>query len=218
MEGGTLLQLRNLINRRNISSDINGKFNAAIDFLKLVLTAHVLAAAIHYFGMSSPKENPTRNAVAFSVHEDQWVTLKHAVEQIVDCFVMVKELTNSHPMLVCVKDSNPHAARVASEHNYFSSTVHDNTTQKKRKLPQWLSDVPVSVGVKKNAPDGVYNYACAISNDGLLLLELRDAICEGDGPRVIRCWKFMLLHWRHAKHTKYSLEVLITGINSTATK
>ena len=37
MEGGTLVQLRNLLNRFNISSDISsdisGKFNAAINFL-----------------------------------------------------------------------------------------------------------------------------------------------------------------------------------------
>ena len=59
MEGGTLLQLRNLINRRNISSDISGKFNAAIDFFELVLTAHVLAAAMHYFGMSTLEEAPS---------------------------------------------------------------------------------------------------------------------------------------------------------------
>lgn len=51
-----------------------------------------------------------------------------------------------------------------------------------RKLPEWLTDAPtVSLSVKK-VPDGVFNYASAILNDGLLLLELRDAIREGVGP------------------------------------
>lgn len=45
-------------------------------------------------------------------------------------------------------------------------------------------------------------------NDGLLLLELRDAIYEGDGLRIIRCWKFMLLYWRYTGHTKYTHEAL----------
>ena len=38
--------------------------------------------------------------------------------------------------------------------------------------------------------------------------------------RVMGCWKFMLLHWRHAKHSKYSLEALhlIAVINATATE
>lgn len=56
--------------------------------------------------------------------------------------------------------------------------------------------------------------------DDLLLLELRDEIHEGDGQRVVGCWKFMLLHWRHAKHTKYSLEALhlLAAVNATATE
>ena len=58
----------------------------------------------------------------------------------------------------------------------------------------------------------------AILNDGLLLLEFRDAIHEGDGPRIIRCWKFTLLYWKHAGHTKYGYEVIkvITSINAAA--
>ena len=46
MKGGTLLHLRKLINRRNISSNIGGKFHAAIDFFELVVTGYVLAAAM----------------------------------------------------------------------------------------------------------------------------------------------------------------------------
>ena len=220
MEGGTLLQLRNLINRRNISSDISGKFNAAIDFFVLVITAHALAAAMQYFGIDLLNGSPTKNTISISDCKDHWSTLRHAVEQIVDCYVMVKELTTNSkdPVVVRSKDSNPHAARVASEHNYVSC---NRPAQRKRKLPQWLTNAPtVSLSVKKLVPDGVFNYGSAILNDGLLLLELRDAIHEGDGPRVVRCWKFMLLHWRHAKHTKYSLEALhlIAGINATATE
>lgn len=34
-DGGTLLQLRNLINRRNVSQNTDGKFNESIDFFEL---------------------------------------------------------------------------------------------------------------------------------------------------------------------------------------
>ena len=57
------------------------------------------------------------------------------------------------------------------------------------------------------SPDGVSNYASAVLNDGLLM-EFRDAIHEGDGPRILRCWKFMLLYWRHTGHTKYAHEAI----------
>lgn len=53
------MQLRNLINCRNISCDIKGKFNAAIDFFQLIVTAHILAAAMQYFGMKSLDSEPT---------------------------------------------------------------------------------------------------------------------------------------------------------------
>ena len=84
-----------------------------------------------------------------------------------------------------------------------------------------MSDSPsVSVSVQNKVPDGIFNYASCVLNDGLLLLELRDAVHEGDGSRVIRCWKYMLLHWCHAKHSKYCLEALhlIGAINATATE
>ena len=88
---------------------------------------------------------------------------------------------------------NPHAVRIASEHNY--AQCHQNRIatehcyykqQQKRCLPQWMwcsaDKVVISHEVQKASPDGVFNYASAVLNDGLLLLELRDAIHEGDSP------------------------------------
>ena len=61
LEGGTLLQLRNLINRRNVKRDISGKFNEAIDFFELVVTGYVISAALHFFSMRSVTDKPSRN-------------------------------------------------------------------------------------------------------------------------------------------------------------
>ena len=45
---------------------------------------------------------------------------------------------------------------------------------------------------------------------GLLCLEFYDAIKEGDGERIVRCWKFLLLHFKAdgKGSTKYALEAL----------
>ena len=56
------------------------------------------------------------------------------------------------------------------------------------------------------APDGVLNYSSSVLNDGLLMLELRDAIREGDGPRIIRCWKIMMIYYKYANHVNYTWE------------
>ena len=67
--------------------------------------------------------------------------------------------------------------------------------------------------------DGVYNYARILCHYGSLILEFRDAWHEGDGERVLRCWKLFLPHFKVAGCTKYSLEALKlqihTGITSS---
>jgi len=48
--------------------------------------------------------------------------------------------------------------------------------------------------VRQTATDGIFEYGCGVLNDGLAFLEFRDAIHEGDGERIARCWKVMLLY------------------------
>ena len=88
-------------------------------------------------------------------------------------------------------------------------------------MPQWLKsrvDLPhASQAVHGTVPDGIFDYACAVLNDGLLLLEFRDAIHEGDGERIVRCWK-LLMYFRVAGHTKYTLEAFtfLVKVNGVA--
>lgn len=56
--------------------------------------------------------------------------------------------------------------------------------------------------------DGVYNYARVLCHYGSLVMEFRDAWHEGDGERVLRCWKLFLPHFKVAGSTKYALEAL----------
>ena len=246
------MQLRNLINRRNVKRDISGKFNEAIDFFELVVTGYVIAAALHFFGMRSVTDKPARNCPQIPKKEQhKWSCLQSSVAKIVDQYVVIHELSYSElgPITSDISDpravqiatehsyahtqplmsnpvdtSNPHATRIASEHCYLKQPPKPPGKEKKtRKLPPWLCSLAesplISNYVKQKAPDGVFNYSSALLNDGLLLLELRDSIRRGDGPRDLRCWKFMLLYWRYAGHTKYSLEVihLIGAIKATAT-
>lgn len=82
----------------------------------------------------------------------------------------------------------------------------------RRNLPPSMSvhsDSPnPSQKVKNVSPDKVLEYSCAVISDGLLLLELRDGIHEGDGKCLERCWKFMLLYFFFSGHKKYALEAL----------
>ena len=74
--------------------------------------------------------------------------------------------------------------------------------------------------VRRIAVDGVFNYASAVLNDGLLLLEFCDAIREGDGKLILRCWRAMLICFQHARHSNYAKEVILlqAAVNATATE
>lgn len=62
-------------------------------------------------------------------------------------------------------------------------------------------------------PDGVSYYARELLTFGLLFHEFEDAIKEGDGKRVERCWKFFLLIFKASNRKKYALEAVILLTN-----
>lgn len=58
--------------------------------------------------------------------------------------------------------------------------------------------------------DDVYNYNCALLADGLFFVNFLDAIKEGDGTRLMRQYKYMLLYCKAdgQASNKYALECL----------
>ena len=61
MERGTLYQLRNLINRRNVTKKAKSNVNANKDFLEVCITAYIIVAVLDFQGMtdfSCPPHSP----------------------------------------------------------------------------------------------------------------------------------------------------------------
>ena len=56
--------------------------------------------------------------------------------------------------------------------------------------------------------DGKNNYARTLCHFASLALEFTDAWAEGDGPRILRCWRVFLPHFSAFGRTKYALEAL----------
>ncbi|XP_070551390.1 uncharacterized protein [Ptychodera flava] len=87
-EGGTLSQLRNLINRRNVVADVRKDYHAVADFFDLATDVHVLVAIAEHLGMDSLDAKvkfPKR--MHLKQEEEKYVYLKHVIGQIVDRFV-----------------------------------------------------------------------------------------------------------------------------------
>ena len=74
------------------------------------------------------------------------------------------------------------------------------------------------VSKPKEERDDMFNYQTSFLEASLLLCNFYDAISEGDGQRVIRCWKFMLAYLIKdgAGSRKYALETfyLLCQVNS----
>ena len=59
MDAGTLYQLRNLINRRNVSKDPTSNVSASEDFFLSVAEVHILSACMTVFEMTSVDDKPS---------------------------------------------------------------------------------------------------------------------------------------------------------------
>lgn len=80
--------------------------------------------------------------------------------------------------------------------------------------PPILEKVEQSLVVDTTLPveemDDMFSYQKALLEYGLLILNFWDAISEGDGERIMRCWRFFLMYLRREEQAtgKYSLEAL----------
>ena len=239
-EGGTLVQLRNLIDRRNVSKgkDVKNQVNEVEDFLEIVVECHLIAAAMHHFGMSCTSDRPSSNGFPSNIKEmplrDRVTLFYKQMMKIIDDYVVPRKFAlpqdkgehiarssnNADYPTQAEVNTNPHLKRISLEHHYSKTT--DVLARPQRRLPPTVTDVlprsHASQRVKTAAPDGVFDYATAVLNSGLLLLEFKDAIREGDGPRILRVWKVLMLYFTHAGHKNYRLEAfhLQSMVNATA--
>ena len=229
LEGGTLQQIRNLINRRNISAatNVSGHVNDVQYFLELVIRCHILAVTMHFFSMKNIDDKPHTSGfpddVAQLSPKERWKLFLKRLREIVDKYVIPKQfnLSDVSEKEKNLQSGNPHGRRVQQEHSYGA---YQACPPQGRQLPRSITEVTersdVSAEkVRKTAVDGVFNYASALLNDGLLFFEFIDAIRQGDGRRILRCWKAMLIYFHHARHYNYAKEAiyLLAAVNATAT-
>ncbi len=157
-DGGTLYQLRNLINRCNVVKKPKKNVTACEEFFQLVLEVHILSAAMEVFGMTSIEDEP------------------------------------SSPLFPPGSAGRSPQAR------------KDIFLQGIREVVDRFVDVSFPAPTPASNDDHVQSYAREVLSLGLLFLEFTDAIREGDGPRILRCWKFFLPHFTASKRTNYSIK------------
>ncbi len=70
-----------------------------------------------------------------------------------------------------------------------------------------ISDAILGKPVEESG-DGKYNYARVMCHYTALVTEFLDGWSEGDGIRVLRCWRVFLLHFYVNRRTKNAFETL----------
>ena len=74
------------------------------------------------------------------------------------------------------------------------------------KIVEQFVDISYPIPTTEKDDDHVRAYAKEVLSLGLLLMEFIDAVREGDGERIIRCWKYFLPLFKSSDRTNYSIE------------
>ena len=152
MDTGTLFQLRNLINRWNVITDVSKDLTVYEEFMQLATIAHVMSAAIQITGVTNMSELSSK-----ILSSDKPLAAVKSLIKILICEMVSIE--------------------------YIAGTSE--------------STCP--------SIDIVQEYAKETLSLGLLLIEFKDGIHEGDGNRVLRCWIYFLLFFLSIKITAYCI-------------
>lgn len=149
---GTLYHLRNLINRRNVTTTPKNSVNACEEFFLLVVEGYILITAMKAFGMSSLDDKPFHSELqGMFPYQMRDFLYKKIQNLLIDEYVSL-----SYP---------------ASENGEM---------------------------------DGINAYTKDVISYGLLLMEMNDGVREGDGYRIISCYKVLLPIFKATGRTNYS--------------
>ena len=179
-------------------------FNAHDSFFILVTTSHILAAAMEVLGMDSLDDDPCEQLIPGDVDclskSERREILTHIANVIVHSYV---DLHHSVEDPVVTED--PHEDSSKSE----DSTKDEDSSECEEDSREGEEDCSKGGDTKQDidtSDDNVQAYAREVLTLGLIYSEFADGIREGDGDRVIRCWKFLMLIFKATQRKNYSCE------------
>lgn len=198
----------------------------------LVIKSRIIAAAMKVLGIndkcSNPTEYPMPEDIANASKEQKLHYLHKAAAKIIDELVLEStDITDICKQINLMQEQEDRTNQQpqTSDGRYpcrfegcKATFKYDGASRSKHEqshscqTPPENSNLPLNSSSKKETKniDEVYSYNCALLEDGLFFLNFLDAIAEGDGNRIIRQYKFLLLSFRAdgQQSTKYALECL----------
>ena len=221
----TLYSDRNLINRRNVKGDVDSAVNAARRFFLTEVEARIVAAAMTELGMdefdSTPENDPTAKLWS---RKEQKECLDGLSSYIVDKYIVDKE--KHEKITAAVEQLNERQLQRLKDKKangryrcrYPGCKKTFSNDGKWRMMHERAHNPPVSIAEQPmleeiyssyTVANDMYNYQRALLEYGMVVINFLDAISEGDGARLLRNWKFLVLYFQHDTGSqKYSLEAL----------
>lgn len=215
-----------MVNRRNVKGDVSAAANACRRFFQTEVETRVIAATLKVLGMNSlDAKNPTQNVL---VAENATKQAKKACLRKIASIVVDQERNENIMRSAQVIEHEQHAReqQVNAQERYpcrspgcNKTFAHDGKLRRDHELkhnpPVVIDEPPTDIFVidskfTEDNKDDMLSYQKALLEYGMLVLNFWDAIAEGDGERILRCWKFFLMYLKHqgGSATKYSLEAL----------
>lgn len=205
----------------NITNNINAKtknvldnFNYCKDFVELETDAYIVAAAMKHFNMKSLEdEQVVPLLVQKATKETRRLWIHREAKQMLEKFVMTRQSDECREILEAVAEANQRKVFFCNVcgKRYFYAKARDNHEKKQHPESTMSSEIEPEISKASTTTqreDYVYNYACVRLSFGMLLRNFNDAVKEGDGMRIVRCWKFLLLIYKANKHHKYAFAAL----------
>ncbi|CAL9685008.1 unnamed protein product [Knipowitschia caucasica] len=192
---------------------------AAYDAYKKILrkdtTALFLAAALEHFGLKDLSDTPDNFIPAYiesGSPADQRTWLHDKTSELIEKYVMM-------PEIFCKANGQPTAQFQCRDLNcttaYTSSNAREIHEKKKHNLV--LSSPPSPSTTTTIKPDSIKEHSEARLGFSFVLLNMMDAVKEGDGERLMRLYQVALLFYKAYGHTQYAYSTLLLTLQLNVT-
>ncbi|XP_065071471.1 uncharacterized protein LOC135696119 [Rhopilema esculentum] len=192
------------INRRNIGSKVKQRYSACKRFFQMEVQSRVIAAAMEILGIKCIDEKPDQNHFPASLLNESAKCKKDYIEKlatiVVDTYVLKLDKFQELFQKSCLAHSTAgDVVGISNRRFQCTKTFANGGDARKKHEASHVEGIP---------DDDCYNYQLALMDYGMVVENFIDAISEGDGERILRCWKFVLLYLKAdgKRSCKYSLE------------
>lgn len=215
MDVATMCSNMNVVNNCNAkTTNVLDNLNQCKYFINLETDASITAATLLHFGMKSVDDEEQEvippNVLASS-NDNKRLWFHKQVKKIVSKHVMNSETEIYKTMTEAIRLENStrgrdeYRCRICDKVYRYKKAMETHELKVHNYTHEEIREAPTEKPVKDNKKaDHIYNYACVRLSMGLFVRNFDDAVAEGDGARIIRCWKFMTLMYRSQHHTKYA--------------